>query len=98
MCRETRCQTTRPHTSYTRVRVKYVIIKKTKNTKVHLLSINLVFRLNIKIRMEEGHISDKRGRKLKTFTWMPDGDVKGLVFLSHGCVFDVLFFGRLITF
>ena len=45
---------------------------------------------NKKIRMEEGHITDKRGRKLKTFTWKPEGDVKGLVFLSHGCVFDGL--------
>ena len=40
--------------------------------------------------MEEGHITDKKGRKLKTFIWKPDGDVKGLVFLSHGSVFDVL--------
>ena len=40
--------------------------------------------------MEEGHITDKRGRKLKIFIWKPEGDVKGLVFLSHGCVFDVL--------
>ena len=40
--------------------------------------------------MEEGHITDKKGRKLKTFSWKPDGDVKGLVFLSHGSVFDVL--------
>ena len=48
--------------------------------------------------MEEGHITDKRGRKLKTFSWKPDGDVKGLVFLSHGSVFDVLLiFLRLIT-
>lgn len=29
-------------------------------------------------------MTDKRGRKLKTFTWKPAGDVKGLVFLSHG--------------
>lgn len=34
--------------------------------------------------MEEGDITDKRGRKLKTFIWKPEGDVKGLVFLSHG--------------
>lgn len=34
--------------------------------------------------MEEGTILDKKGRKIKTFTWRPRDDVRGLVFLSHG--------------
>ena len=49
------------------------------------------FRLNYRLRMEEGTILDKKGRKIKTFTWRPRDDVRGLVFLSHGSVFDVEF-------
>jgi len=34
--------------------------------------------------MEEGEFADESGRKIATYTWTPEGDVKVLVFLCHG--------------
>jgi len=34
--------------------------------------------------MEEGQFTDGLGRKVTTFQWSPEGDVKALVFLCHG--------------
>lgn len=36
------------------------------------------------LQTEEGFLTDSRGRRLKTFTWLPSGPVRGLVFLTHG--------------
>ena len=38
------------------------------------------------LQTEDGFLTDSRGRRLKTFTWVPSGPVRGLVFLSHGFV------------
>lgn len=34
--------------------------------------------------MEEGELADESGRKIATYTWTPEGEVKALVFLCHG--------------
>ena len=38
------------------------------------------------LQTEDGFLTDSRGRRLKTFPWVPSGPVRGLVFLSHGFV------------
>lgn len=42
--------------------------------------------LKSSLQTEEGFLTDSRGRRLKTFTWLPSGPVRGLVFLTHGFV------------
>ena len=42
------------------------------------------------LQSEEGFLTDSRGRRLKTFTWLPAGPVRGLVFLTHGFVLIVI--------
>ena len=36
------------------------------------------------LKMEEGELADESGRKIATYTWTPEGEVRALVFLCHG--------------